>query len=169
MVLAGNGDCNTMRTPKRAAFHCAKPLCFLIGDAQIIMACLACRKGCEFENAETLRFLHRAPKSRCDFSAIFWRFFCDFCSKTSIYIASTGAMPRCTRTSVREIKTAQNIRFQAIFPSDISRCAGPRWSPNLCGKLPPQKNIYLRKKNPRGILFGPIATISRNKLRKRTT
>ena len=50
---------------------------------------LASRKRCDFENAETLRFLVRTPKNRSDSSAFlllffcdFLAIFCDFCSKT---------------------------------------------------------------------------------------
>ena len=43
---------------------------------------LASRRRCDFQNAETLPFSFPHPNKRGDFSAIFWRLFCDFCSKT---------------------------------------------------------------------------------------
>ena len=71
------------------------------------------------ENSKTLRFLFCALQNRCDFSAMFWRFLCDFCGKTSDF-----ALCGCKRcdfsviVSFRDTKLCRpsEHRFNIEFP-----------------------------------------------------
>ena len=49
---------------------------------ETLVKCLASRKRCDLKTRKRCDFCSAAQKIASDFSAIFWRFFCDFCGKT---------------------------------------------------------------------------------------
>ena len=100
--------------------HSKEALGAVLGSLSVVS-----RKRCDLENAETLRLFFRAPKHRCDLSAIcsviFWRFFCDVCSKACSF-ALLGCTPKGAYSTRGRSRHLLETPFSEPLLKTLLRC-----------------------------------------------